>query len=95
MQDGVFFCKRVVQGLVVLIERCQKLRKRDSFKRVVQECFLFAREMSKAAQGKFFQESCARVFFCQRDVQSCTRFIVVLIVVQKRDSHIFVSFENY
>jgi hypothetical protein len=57
--------------------------------------FFFAREMSKAVQEKFFQESCARViFFCQRDVQGCTRFIVVLIVAQKRDSHIFVSSEH-
>jgi hypothetical protein len=104
--QGFVVCLRYVQSCareilsrelcknVFLPERCQKLRKRDYFKRVLRECF-FAREMSKAVQEKFFQESCARViFFCQRDVQGCTRFIVVLIVAQKRDSHIFVSSEH-
>jgi hypothetical protein len=38
---------------VFLPDRCQKMCKRDSFKRVAQEVF-FAREMSKAVQEKFF-----------------------------------------
>jgi hypothetical protein len=77
--QGFVVCLRYVQSCareilsrelrknVFLPERCQKLCKRDSFKRVLQECF-FAREMSKAVQEKFFQESCARVFFSVREM---------------------------
>ena len=89
-----FFCRRVVQGFVVCLRYVQSCA-REILSREFCKSVCFAREMSKAVQEKFFQESCARViFFCQRDVQGCTRFIVVLIVAQKRDSHIFVSSEH-
>jgi hypothetical protein len=80
---------------IFFYQRDVKSCAREILSREFCKSVCFAREMSKAVQEKFFQESCARViFFCQRDVQGCTRFIVVLIVAQKRDSHIFVSSEH-
>ena len=70
-----FFLQEGCARFCCLLEICPKLCKRDSFKRVVQECF-FTREMSKAAQERLFQESSARMFFCQRDVKSCAREIL-------------------
>jgi hypothetical protein len=32
--------------------------------------------MPKAVQERFFQESCARMFFCQIDVKSCAKEIL-------------------
>ena len=57
-----FFCKRVVQGFVVCL-RDVKSCAREILSREFCKSVFFAREMSKAVQEKFFQESCARVFF--------------------------------
>ena len=83
-------------GFVDLLERCQKLCKRDSFKRVVQDSF-FAREMSKAVQEKVFQESCARVFFVP---ERCPELHQIYCCPdscanQRFTYSMFVSFENY
>jgi hypothetical protein len=46
------------------------------FARGLCKVLLFAWDMSKAVQERFFQESCARMFFYQRDVKSCAREIL-------------------
>ena len=61
-----FFCKRVVQGFVVLLERCQKLCKRDSFKRVVQKSFFCQRDVKSCAREIISKELCKSVFLPER-----------------------------
>jgi hypothetical protein len=67
-----FFLQEGCARFCCLLEICPKLCKRDSFKRVVQECF-FTREMSKAVQERFFQESSARVFFFAREMSKAVQ----------------------
>ena len=77
-----FFCKRVVQGFVVLLERCQKRRKRDSCKRVVQECFVLPERCQKlcninsfkrVVQECFLQERCPELHNIYECPDSCAK----------------------
>ena len=67
------FCKRVVQGCVVLLERCQKLRKRDSFKRVVQECFFLPDRCQKLRKRDSFKRVVQECFLPKRCKKLCKR----------------------
>ena len=66
-RENVFFARGVVQGLVVLLERCQKLCKRDSFKRVVQTKIFCQRDVKSCAKEIISKELRRSVFFA-RDV---------------------------